>query len=154
MLGVVSHSLRLRVVYVPLPHQTDRRCCSTTLTSRTRTVSREMTTLSASRLVSRARVRQCVCVFMPSSLLNMQHMTSCRCQSIAVLMTVLTPHLMILFLHPPPTQEKTFLRCLDLSLTRTVDGPPGNPCQHWGTPTPVWRRWSHFMPSGRCKMFV
>ena len=98
----------------------------------------------------------CVCmfVFMLSSLLNMQHMTSCRCRSVAVPMTVLTPHSRTLFLHPPPTQGKTSLRCLDLSLRRTVDGPPGSLCQHWGTPTPVWRRWRHFMTSGRCQMFV
>ena len=65
MLGVVSHALRLLCVWCngSLSHtQTDRRFCSTTLTSRTRTVSRETTTLSASRLVSRACVCVCVCV--------------------------------------------------------------------------------------------
>ena len=58
---MMSPSLRL-LCASSLPHQTDRRCCSTTLTNRTRTVSREMTALSASRLVSQAHMMQCVCL--------------------------------------------------------------------------------------------
>lgn len=62
---MLSPSLRL-LCASSLPHQTDRKCCSTTLTNRTRTVSREMTVLSASRLVSQAYMIQWY-VVMPSS---------------------------------------------------------------------------------------